>query len=602
MQLNSQLDAMPAKQHVSFAQDLVQDIINGLIQAGSAQPSFNVLPKKVASPNKPDTSSAKSSSSARKPRPKKKVKKQVEKENPDDQLGDHATADDAAQKKEEWWKKAPVKIHIEDHFDDCGDDVSPIETTAADEKCVDPPSCFLHNHVAELTSNIDKDLPLDMHFSHHWFESTLHSSDFYMYEPCFFNHYFKGSDSVHSSTIDESSAEHFDCIFAATESYLAKEGTTEVLEIFGGKGGVLRIAVRKGLRSGGNYDLTTNINLLVPKQRAALYHLVRTVKPLCGVLAPPCTAFGSWSYINQKFESYAQARQDGEILAAFAISICFLQLQEGRHYVLENPQASRMWQLFHMARLWNHPRTVIATCDQCMYGLKDPAGMYTRKSTTFACSSELIARRLRKRCDKSHSHAQLMGSVHGQKRCAFAQVWPLPICEAIVAGIVDVKRYRSRELPYASSEPSVPEIATQSAPSRCPGCVAHAYRRDPRHNRIQGICKFSSDTSEVHSCQAWQRHLSFHHPRHSLIAGECHWFDALPRVRRPRDTHPLRPARVPEPAPAHEAKPEDDEGANPPDTSIGPWSHVTDAQSVERSLTCPASADGPSLVSSKTPS
>ena len=96
-----------------------------------------------------------------------------------------------------------------------------------------------------------------MHFSHHWFESTIHSSDFYIYEPAFFNRYFKGSDSARASVIDHSTAEHFDCIFAATEKIIATDGTVEVLEIFGGKGGVLKIAIRKGLKSGGNYATTS---------------------------------------------------------------------------------------------------------------------------------------------------------------------------------------------------------------------------------------------------------------------------------------------------------------------------------------------------------
>ena len=47
-------------------------------------------------------------------------------------------------------------------------------------------------------------------------------------------------------------------------SRLRRRHPADALEPFGGQGGVMKLCVRRGLRGGGNVDLTTNWNLLDP--------------------------------------------------------------------------------------------------------------------------------------------------------------------------------------------------------------------------------------------------------------------------------------------------------------------------------------------------
>ena len=69
----------------------------------------------------------------------------------------------------------------------------------------------------------------------------------------------------------------------------------DLLEVFGGEAGVTRIAVRKRLVSGGNFDLVTGCNLLDKNQREALFRLIKSLSPLVVIMGPPCTAFSAWS-------------------------------------------------------------------------------------------------------------------------------------------------------------------------------------------------------------------------------------------------------------------------------------------------------------------
>ena len=123
-------------------------------------------------------------------------------------------------------------------------------------------------------------------------------------------------------------------------------------------------------------------------------------------------------------------------LATLACDICKWQLARHAHFIAENPWGSALWLLPCYLALMQMPGVSWAQCDQCMLGLTDPDNIATRKSTCFLGSCDAIAKRLRIRCDQSHSHVQLAGSTHGISRCKHAQAWPRRLCEVIISGIV----------------------------------------------------------------------------------------------------------------------------------------------------------------------
>ena len=220
--------------------------------------------------------------------------------------------------------------------------------------------------------------------------------------------------------------------------------------MFGGKGGTTRVAFTKGLKVGENFDLVTAVDLTQPSQASKLLAYVQAHRPGVIVMAPPCTAFGPWAHINQwrHRAAWLNALAIGKPLAELTCALAQLQLRCGNHFIIENPMTSRIWQLPCFQRLLHDSRCVNVVVDQCMVQLTDPAGQPTKKPTVFLASHELLISRLRNcRCDGTHQHAQLEGSVLGVSRTKHAQVWPRRLCELIVAGICALKRQELRQYP-----------------------------------------------------------------------------------------------------------------------------------------------------------
>ncbi len=71
-----------------------------------------------------------------------------------------------------------------------------------------------------------------------------------------------------------------------------RRGIIDVMEICGGAGGVSKIAIRRRLRTGTNFDLITGGDLTNSSHVEQLLGYVKLHKPLVVVMAPPCTAMG----------------------------------------------------------------------------------------------------------------------------------------------------------------------------------------------------------------------------------------------------------------------------------------------------------------------
>ena len=65
----------------------------------------------------------------------------------------------------------------------------------------------------------------------------------------------------------------FDDFYGFTTLFKKHAAQVDVLELFGGEAGVIKICLRRGLSSGGNVDLRTQWNLLTPRHVEAFERL-----------------------------------------------------------------------------------------------------------------------------------------------------------------------------------------------------------------------------------------------------------------------------------------------------------------------------------------
>ena len=448
------------------------------------------------------------------------------------ELGDHA--DDKIAQQSLVRKRAP---EIEQVYEDCGDDVCAIEVTGEESMF-----CDMHTH-DNLSDYSDDESNCTLNADHLlWY--MMGSS----YEPS-----------------NNPKAEIFATFSAAFPALKARQRKPDVVEVFGGNGGVLKMAVGRGLTPGRNFDLVSGVDLSHPKEVALLIEYIAFAEPFCVVLAPPCTAFGSWSNYNQyhAFEAWSESLRVGLPLANLAARIATIQMAAGRHFITENPWSSALWKLPSWLVVLKDSRVRVAYIDQCMYGLKDMNHEFSKKPTAIVASHELLVRFLQLRCTGQHTHSPLAGTIRGVSKTAFAQTWPLALCQAIIKGICALKKfYDQQSQSYRMTAYPVETI--------CPGCKQHASRGDSRHNRGPA-CKFPYDDPEVWKCLSCVKHQHVHNSAHTRIVGECKWGTASSRTTSKRSKDPRVPVVV-----VDEADPDKpDDLKEPPPTVLGKWQPLT---------------------------
>lgn len=446
------------------------------------------------------------------------------------ELGDHA--DDVIANESKVRRKAPP---VEEHFDDCGDDTSPLMENERDY-FAKTWSCY-----SDLSSS-DGDITEEMN----------------LYSGTFLASHCWGSDEVHACS---SNARHFEdfasaCVYL--RSTFASTSQHDFCEIFGGAGGVCKIGIRRGLRGGRNFDLVSNYDLTSKAAVQALRNYVDEFQPRVIVMGPPCTAFGPWAHYNRVHarEAWKRSYDIGLPLAELAAQIATYQLQHKRHFICENPWSSEMWALSCWQKLLMDDRVCFVRCDQCELGLLSPEGLAMHKPTCFVASSEVLVRRLEKKCSGNHAHQQVAGSLPGYGPLSkLAQVWPAKLCAALIAGIVDLITMENKEQLYPATFGG-----SSSSTAVCPGCKNHASRDDPRHTR-SASCKFPQDKPKTWDCEAcgkFQHSTSRHHSR---IAGHCRWATAATRQGSKRtlteedSSQPIQPTST-----SIKFKPGDDKG------------------------------------------
>jgi len=400
----------------------------------------------------------------------------------------------------------------------------------------------------------------------------------------------------HCSTIPNLQSQYYAeplCCFHALKTQRKTRGKVDIVEMFGGKQGIAKIAIRRNLSMGRNWDLETGIDLTNKDHIAAFKDYVVSVQPFIILAGPPCTALGGWSYLNRikHPETWLPTRHIAEALAELTAWACLLQLKSSRHFLIENPVPSDLWNLPCWLPVKAHACVVFAIFDQCMMGQCDPDGIPTRKATGLLASHDILVQDFHVRCDGSHVHVSLEGSVRGISRCRYAQTWPRRMLECICKA---VKKLMNQDQSCMDTLLAFPVIE----PLRCAGCRAHAVRTDIRHSRIPNECRFTADTGIEWGCPACRRHLPSTHLGHMLDSGDCQWSIARRRarggVRVVADAPPaegVATALAPEPMPAalrnprvlEQRRPESEELTVEPPPSVGTlkWQPVTDEDLLE---------------------
>ena len=322
--------------------------------------------------------------------------------------------------------------------------------------------------------------------------------------------------------------------------------TVHVCELFGGQAHTSTLCAKLyNLKSGRNFELQCGVDLLTEKGRREMWDYVNMTKPTIIIMAPPCCGFSPWSFLNEIIhpDAVAEARAQGIPLANLCVAVAKHQLDNNRHFVLEQPRQSTLFQIESWKKLM--PRIHEAVCDQCCFGLVSSSGEMLKKPTRFVASHPILLEHVRNRfCNQRHEHGKVKSE---------AERWPINLCRALARGIADLL---SGDNAYLADVRAFPTYS-------CPGCRGHIRKEDPRHVRDE-TCKFREVPSIEWTCVGCRRHKDRSDPSHTLDEN-CRWAAARmvlegagrPRTgRQPRDpavpassepTSSLRPVEEPRP-------------------------------------------------------
>ena len=415
-------------------------------------------------------------------------------ETPLETLGYPTEARLAAQKRQKAGIQPKKKAKtVEQHFDDCGEDLTPLQSHAT-----------MFDGVSDESS---EDETAEAELSH------LLSS--------FVTHGFYGSEcdaipATHSGTI---LAVDWEEAFAILTN---KPYGVEIVELCGGMGTTSYMCIRRHMSAGHNFELLTGCDLTDPAVQSKVLAYLDIAKPLVVVMGPRCDPYGPLGRWNQTVhpEGWQRSYNEAAPLAEFCGKVALLQISRGRHFLCEQPQTSALFQEEPWPKVMQHHSTRRIVFHQCRVG-QYINGQLCKKATELVASSSILLQPfVGLICKRDHVHATLTGG-----QASKAQRWSKPMCDRIAFGIQQLRKSLLKEQKVAQVLPSVEVDASGGEPAaeavageswrKCKGCRWRLPKEDPEHNRVVGECKHPEVPSMAFDCPGCKAHRARDHASHT---------------------------------------------------------------------------------------
>ena len=219
----------------------------------------------------------------------------------------------------------------------------------------------------------------------------------------------------------------------------------DLLEVYASPNSRLVEAVRQ---KGGKAERFTieHGDLSTDAGRKELLRTIDRLKPRHLWMAPECLPWCAWNRFNQYrsqqgFERVQNLQEESRKQLRFCSLLCKLQVHHGRHFHVENPDQSGMWQQEAMKFVVMHSRAI--RFDQCRYGLRHPiTQLLMKKATRVQTTSEKVVRQMDGRfCDRKHEHSPIAGSFRtgaGSVQVSrFSAFYPVILARSIAKALME---------------------------------------------------------------------------------------------------------------------------------------------------------------------
>ena len=204
-----------------------------------------------------------------------------------------------------------------------------------------------------------------------------------------------------------------------------------------------------------------------------LLQLIHRIKPEHIWMAPECGPWGSWSRFNANrslvgYHKVQKSREESIKHLKLCNVVMKMQVSESRHFHLENPLHSELWNQKEVQDILVNTRTILF--DQCRYGLRHPETQeHLKKGTRLQSTSLCMELRLNNKfCKGDHSHAPIAGSCRFQSQrmnlsrfCAFypnilAKTFAKAICDETLPPLCLLDDHEIHHIDEGSEHPEAP--------------------------------------------------------------------------------------------------------------------------------------------------
>ena len=284
----------------------------------------------------------------------------------------------------------------------------------------------------------------------------------------------------------------------------------EIVELCGGEGLTTQMCVRRKLTGGHNFEILTGTDLTDEEVQRSVLEYLKLAKPLAVIMAPRCGPFGPLGRFNQAINPDGWLRNYAlsAPLASFCGKFALLQRGEGRHFLVEHPRGSTLFEEPPWPEVLSHPETKRIIFHQCRVK-QYVNGLLCKKATELIASSEiLLTPFVGLVCTGDHPHAVLMcGQAHKEQR------WSKDMCDRIACGIQQLARKVLSKPKTILAHPSVAAGSDDPAPPepneeeeeeeswrKCKGCRWRLPKNDAAHSRVRGECEHPDVPSVTFDC------------------------------------------------------------------------------------------------------
>ena len=372
------------------------------------------------------------------------------------------------------------KKTVEQHFDDCGEDLSSLKLPVREYLTLDVPDC--EDVAAELVYHL---VSQQMNAFTTWgaaSSSSLVSPD-------------ASPGTVYAVDLDEMLS------LLASSTYAS--WVVEMAELYGASDPSGQVCIRRKLITGQCLDLVARACFSDVGTQSKLLTYLSHAQPLLVILAP---AGGPGAMPNLNAHASARSHR-GASHNETAASACFMgkvaqhHIQNHRFFLCEQPYPSRLYQVEPWPGLRARADCYRVVLDQCMLG-PQPDGQLLKKPTELVSNAVQILQPFANvRCNAAHVHAQMP-----RNSSQPSQPWPYEMRKRVAQGIeklaeemlVRGPEYFSSRLiaetsvAYPSVGNSPGDEGTVEVPEewrKCKGCLWRLDKNNPLHSRIRGQCK-----------------------------------------------------------------------------------------------------------------